>query len=190
MARQTFTAGQVLTAAQLSTLQNNSGLQLITAQTAFSAVNSVSVSNCFTTTFDKYMVVIRWQNSSTGELAVQLQVGGVAAATNYNYQLLEINNTTVATTRSTAQNNIRAGFSTNGAFPSLAVVTFDGPALAEQTNYWIETAITQTGATTVVANRTSGNHTTATAYDGFLFFTSGGQTITGDYTIYGYGKTA
>ena len=165
------------------------GLSLITAQTSFSAVNSVSVSNCFTTKFDKYMVLLRWQNSSTGELAMQLQVGGVAAASNYNYQLLTSDNTSISGSRSTGQGNIRAGFSTNGAFPSLAVVTFDGPALAAQTNYIIDTTIAQTGATTVIGNRTSGNHTTATAYDGFLFFTAGGQTITGDYTIYGYGKT-
>lgn len=165
-----------------------SGLRVVTDQTAFSAVNSVSISNCFSSTYDKYLVLVRWTNSSTGELAIQLQASGTAATTNYNYQLLEINNTTVAATRTTSGGNIRAGFSTNGTYPSFASIVFDGPYLADQTSYWIETAVTQTGATTVLANRTSGNHTTATSYDGFTMFTTAAQTITGNYTVYGYAK--
>jgi hypothetical protein len=189
----TYTAGEVLTAASLnanfSFAAGGNGLVPTKAQTSFSAVNSVAVNNAFSSTYDKYLILVRWVNSSTGELNMQLSVGGVAATTNYNIQLLEINNTTVAGSRATAQSSWRAGLSTNGAFPSFAEIIVDGPFLAEQTNVISETAMTQTGATTVLANRTSGNHTTATSYDGFVLLTTAAQTITGNYSVYGYSKT-
>ena len=188
----TYTAGEVLTAASLnanfSFAAGGNGLVTTKAQTTFTAVNSVAVNNAFSATYDKYLILVRWTNSSTGELAMQLSVGGVAAATNYNIQLLEINNTTVAGSRSTAQSSWRAGFSTNGQI-SFAEIIVDGPFLAEQTNIISETAMTQTSATTVLANRTSGNHTTATSYDGFSLFTTVAQTMTGNYSVYGYGKS-
>ena len=170
------------------TLSINPGLVATKAQTNFSAVNSVAVDNAFSSTYDKYLILVRWTNSSTGELVLQLSVGGVAATTNYNIQLLEINNTTVATTRATGQGNFRATFSSNGQ-TSFVTIMVDGPFLAEQTNFISETAMTQTGATTVLANRTSGNHTTATSYDGFVLLTTAAQTITGNYSVYGYSKT-
>lgn len=164
------------------------GLVPTKSQTTFTAVNSVAVNNAFSATYDKYLILVRWSNSSTGELLLQFSVGGVAAATNYNYQLLEISSTTVAASRSTAQTSVRAGFSTNTQ-TSFIAITVDGPFLAEQTNYWCETAMTQTANTTVLANRTSGNHTTATSYDGFVLITTAAQTITGNYSVYGYGKS-
>ena len=188
----TYTAGEVLTAASLnanfSFAAGGNGLVPTKSQTTFTAVNSVAINNAFSATSDKYLILVRWTNSSTGELAMQLSVGGVAAATNYNIQLLEISNTTVAASRSTAQTSWRAGFSTNGQI-SFAEIIVDGPFLAEQTNIISETALTQTGATTVLANRTSGNHTTATSYDGFSLFTTVAQTMTGNYSVYGYGKS-
>jgi hypothetical protein len=58
MATQTFTAGQILTAAQLTTLQSNSGLQHITGA-SFSAATSVSLPNgTFSTAYDNYRIIL------------------------------------------------------------------------------------------------------------------------------------
>jgi hypothetical protein len=57
MAEQTFTSGQVLTAAQMTTLQTNIGLAFVTSVVAGTGVNSVSVSNCFTSTYDNYKII-------------------------------------------------------------------------------------------------------------------------------------
>jgi hypothetical protein len=54
MADQTFTSGQILTAAQMTDLQTNIGLTFVLAQTIGSAVSSVTVSSAFSSTFDKY----------------------------------------------------------------------------------------------------------------------------------------
>jgi len=58
MAIKTFTTGDVLTAADTNTYLANSGLVYVSSTTIGSAVASVTVSNCFSTTFDDYFVTI------------------------------------------------------------------------------------------------------------------------------------
>jgi hypothetical protein len=73
MAEQTFTSGQILTAAQMTTLQTNTGLCYVSSTTIGTAVSSVTVSNCFSTTYDNYRIVIAGGVTSTGSnMNVQL----------------------------------------------------------------------------------------------------------------------
>ena len=64
MAVQTFTSGQVLTAADTNTYLANSGLVYVTSGTIGVAVSSVTVSSVFSSTYDSYKIVISGMSTS------------------------------------------------------------------------------------------------------------------------------
>ena len=83
MADQVFTSGQVLTAAQMSSLQSNIGLTYITEQTISSATTTVSA--CFSSSFTNYKIVIDLTASvSAGAQAVTLTLNGLSSGYAYN----------------------------------------------------------------------------------------------------------
>ena len=76
MAIKTFSDGVSLPASDINTYLTNSGLVYVTSVTAGSAVSSLTVSNCFSATYDNYRIVIGGGVASTG--------------TNMNFQLTSI----------------------------------------------------------------------------------------------------
>jgi len=164
------------------------GLHLVQAETAFSAVASVTADNVFTSAYTNYRMIVRYQNNS-GLLSFQLRAATVDAATNYNIQLLSAGSTTVSASRSTSQTSATIGSNSGGAFWSLSVVDISGPQLAEPTVYQSANTRNDGAYTTNVIIHYYGNHSDATAYDGIKLLGTTAN-ITGSYTIYGYGKTA
>jgi hypothetical protein len=82
MAIKTFTTGEVLTAADTNTYLANSGLVYITTTTATSGT-TLNISNCFSSTFNNYRVIISgYQPSSASAIIMQL---GTGSAVNTNY---------------------------------------------------------------------------------------------------------
>ena len=170
---------------------HSSGLILVKAETSFSEASTVTANDVFTSTYTNYRVIVRY--TTTGMLNAhgiffQLGVGGVYAATNYNFQVLQALSTTVSTSRSTAQTSARFAGSTGGSYVSLAVMDISGPQLAAETNYQSVCTRNSTAFTDLQLEHYVGNHTTTTAYDGFQFLVSFGS-MTGTYTIYGYAKS-
>lgn len=86
MAVQTFTSGQILTAADTNTYLNNSGLVYIT-ETSGSAVSSLSVNSCFTSTYTNYRIVGNVTvSSAAGNLGFRYRIGGVDnSSANYTW---------------------------------------------------------------------------------------------------------
>ena len=80
MAIKTFTTGEVLTASDTHTYLANSGLVYVTSATVGTGVSSVTISNCFSTTYDNYRVVINGVGASAS-LGLLARMG--AAATGY-----------------------------------------------------------------------------------------------------------
>lgn len=193
MATQTFTAGQVLTAAQMTTLQSNSGLQLVQAETAFTGQSSFNVANIFTSTYTNYLVSFRWVSATVnGGIKIQLSAAGTAAATNYNYmRVIAYGASSLAAARSTAQTAFivqeQVGAATN--VQQFAQLTLSGPQKAEPTLMTVS-GVLNDGAAYITPDVEiyNGNHSTATAYDGLTILTVSG-TITGTYTVYGYAKS-
>lgn len=158
------------------------GLTVVKAETAFNAVAAVTADNVFTSAYTNYRILL---TSATAVGAPQmnftLRAGGVAAATNYNWQQVSAAGATVTATSSTAQTAWAGGLTTTTVSwwaidlfnPQLAVATQMLMNMAQSAGqvwqYW-------------------GNNTNATAYDG-IGFAPASSTITGSYTIYGYGKT-
>jgi hypothetical protein len=164
-------------------------LVVVKAETAFTAVSSVTVDNVFTSTYSNYRVMIRYETGGTGvELRMRLRVGGVSAATNYNYNQMIFDNTTSYAGRATSQTTMVVSGQTNGAFKSVAYAEIFSPAVADATGFIIQNAPNQGAYTTPQVGQNSGNHSTATAYDGFELLTTSSNT-TGTYTVYGYAKS-
>ena len=187
----TYIAGEVLTAASLnanfSFAAGGNGLVCVKAETAFTTASSITADNIFTSTYTNYLLNLTI-TSSSAELVLlyKNRVGGVSASTNYNAQRVTFSSTTTDAARITAQTSFRLGQAyTVSSFFTLNIAS---PQLAAQTNFYSNGIYNDNAATTPVAIFNTGNHSTATAYDGLEILTNTG-TITGFYSVYGYSKT-
>lgn len=188
MALVTFVDGNVLTAAQLNDgFAAVQGLRIIKDKTTFSAVSSIIVNDIFTSDFDSYVLELLYTTSTTNLVNLNLRVAGVNASTNYNRRFIRLE-ATYSTSAANAQTTYPIASATQGAFTSNAVVRIDGPAIAAPTLIYSDNSLFPAAYTNQQINYFQGNHTTATAYDGFEITTPTG-TISGAYTIYGLAKT-
>lgn len=188
----TYTAGQVLTA---SSLNNNlsfaasaGGLVCVKAETAFSAVSSITADSVFTSSYTNYKIICRLTGTTRGAITMQLRASTTPATSNYNYQKLSIGGAGVTAARTAATSNFDFGFGSTGSFMQSFWLELTGPQLAEATNF--NALFAQSDTTFGEPNyiQTLGNNSNATAYDGFAISVASG-TITGTYTVYGYAKT-
>ena len=73
MATKTFTTGEVLTASDTNTYLANSGMVVVKTQAVGTAVSSVTVSSCFSATYDNYKIMYtNGQGSTAMDLSIQL----------------------------------------------------------------------------------------------------------------------
>jgi len=189
MARQTFTAGQVLTAAQMTTLQDNSGLQHISTTAVSAAANFSLANSTFTSTFTNYRIIGTFTANATGAsqtVTMRLRASGTDnTSSEYIYSNMRgssaIGGATAAsgTTTSflivpamTAPNRIN--FSIDVYKPQATDYTAIGGTVGALQNNADMFAIVPTGVMTVT-----------TSYDAATFIISSGG-FTGEYSVYGY----
>ena len=163
-----------------SSSSSGSGLTLITSVTA-SAAASITIDNCFTSTYENYRILFVGKTSFDGFNFMQLRVGGVAAATNYDSQFLQADGASMNSGRLTAQTSGRF-FAANNSDTNTASVDIFKPNIAIATSYSVLNVYA-----VLALNVVTGRHTTATAYDGFGIVLASG-TITGTVYVYGYAK--
>jgi hypothetical protein len=197
MADQTFTAGQILTAAQMTTLQKNSGLTPMvptsvagtgvsvasSGKVTFTTATQITVNGCFTSAYDYYRVVMNVSTAVTGGLFnFQMRVGGVTAAgaTDYSFSLLQSASagTWLNLNFSAGTNVISLGYDAASATASSSIEIV-APALAQKTSFTVAGQYAGTPYTG------GGQHALTTAYDGFVITPSAGS-ITGTLMVYGY----
>jgi hypothetical protein len=172
------------------TVGGSSGFVCVKSETSFTGASTVEADSVFSSSYTNYKMFLRYQTSGTGDIYLRLRASGVSAiGANYNSQLVAGASTTASAFRETGVTSMYIGDDSNGAFWSTIELTIYAPNVAEPT---LVTSINNrnTGAYTVNTSQIfAANHTLSTAYDGVqIILTSG--TITGAYTIYGYGKTA
>jgi hypothetical protein len=161
------------------------GLTYITQATP-TAVNTVSINNCFTSTYQNYLIVMNFSAAvGNGEVTARLRLSGTDATTNYNTQRIGGGGATLFSSTDptgaddtyflsiTATNVESYGFSTN----------VFSPALARRTVFSGNGGYQSGGGATLEI--TWGQHTTATAYDGITVNYSG-TSFTGTIRVYGY----
>ena len=178
-----FVAGQVLTAAQMNAV----GLWQVKAKTSFTAATSVTVDNVFTSDYQDYLLLLRYETSTAAQnVNYQNRVGGVTATTNYNFQRINAAVTTISTARSTAQSSLPIGLGTGPAYPSLAYAYICGPQLAGPTLLNVQVSHVDNSYAVPIYWLAAENHSTAVAYDGFELSIPGGANMTGNYTVWGF----
>jgi hypothetical protein len=171
-----FTAGQILTAAQMNAV----GLWLVKTQTIGSAVTSVAVTNAFTSDFDNYKIVV---SGSTGSANVDVSLQLTGSTTGYS-------GIYVAGTYATGGlagfgDNNAASFTRAGAVHSGNSVQLNVDLA--QPNLAKFTYITGQAVQTSSAGTYTGVHKVSTAFTGFTLIVTGGANITGGtIAIYGY----
>lgn len=163
----------------------NGGLVCVKAETAFTASNSIVADGVFTSAYRNYTIKFTSVASTGVGLYIKLRVGGVSASTNYNYQALSMNGTTLTGARVSSATVAEIG--SIAPQESAATLNLYNPAVAVATNFDATTAYNSAAFTSPVSYLYTGNHSTATAYDGIEIYPSSG-TLTGSYTIYGWSK--
>lgn len=152
------------------------------ASSTFSATSSVAVNNCFSATYSNYMIVGRLHTSSS-DTFYRNRVSGTSASTNYNYQKCELSNGSSFSVNSN-QNSLNLTSNSLGAYWMTFVLYVFSPAAADATGFQNATTRANGAYTSPATFFMNGNHSTATAYDGFEVFTTSGTT-TGTITVYG-----
>ena len=183
-------ATQYYDGAAWQTVGGSSGFVCVKSETTFTGATTVEADSVFSSAYTNYKMFIRYQTSSTGDIYLRMRASGTSATgANYNSQLVAGTATTASAYRETGATSMYVGDDSNGAFWSTIELTIYAPNVAEPT---LVSSINNrnNGSYSVnVSQMFAANHTLATSYDGIQIILGSG-TITGAYTIYGYGKTA
>jgi hypothetical protein len=174
-----FSPGEVLTAGAMDSI----GMWKVTTANVTSG-GSFTISNCFTSDYTNYRIVISNLKSSTSaSLFLRLRSGATDSSTGYQYGHAYILFSSAAwiTAAATNANSWVAPGNTSTSPPSNGVIDIFQPALAVQTSM---TGLYQSFDASIF---TTGSHTATTAYDGFSMV-SGGTFTSGTITVYGYRK--
>jgi len=186
----TFVAGDILEAAQLNSnftyVEGLSGLTYITQATP-SAVSSISINNCFSSTYDNYLVLFSpTSNSSaaTTGITMRLRVAGTDSSTNYVSERLFAEAGSVSgIANPNGTDEWIMSYCKSGANGQVSVrAELFKPFLATPTGY-IASAFGVDSSPFLTIN--NGAHTASTSFDGFTVAVDVG-TITGTIRVYGY----
>lgn len=161
---------------------NPPGLELVKTQTIGSAVSSVIVSDCFTTSYDEYLITVSDTSTSldNADFSMQLRTGSTTAATNYYYIYQYITYSGASSTFVAGNNTTTWAFvgrSHNNTVT--ARIEVSQPRLARRTTVRCHAP----GGN--IAGPFSGYHDVATAYESVVFSINGTMTG-GTIRVYGY----
>lgn len=165
-------------------VNGGSGMKFIST-TTFSAATAVSVNNCFSSEFNTYLITF-FTVGSGGQGTMKLRVGAVDNSLQYFDTKLATSGATGTTVTGSAQINVTTGWKIWPALTQsqLAVqIIVTNPNLASPTFYNGMPSYGSTSAPSYGLDISSGQHGSATAFDGFtVAFTSA---TTGTIRIYG-----
>jgi hypothetical protein len=180
MAIKTFTTGEVLTAADTNTYLANSGLVYVSSTTVGSAVTSVTISSCFSATYDAYRIVAT-NVTATGTQNVSFQLSGIT--TGYYGNLIYANYTSGAVS-SAGYNNISVVTHAGGTQGQMMILNVEvvNPFLSKP-KFISGTFLDQSNAGAVVAQNNQ-----STSATGFVVTPNTGTLTGGQITVYGYRK--
>jgi len=182
------TTGQVLKKSSATDLDvewgaASSGLTLINT-TSFSAVASQSINDVFSATYTKYRVIINFSNTAANSFKLRMRVAGADMTTSdYNFQNVELNNTSVSAGRTTSDTSFAlSSVGTTGI--NMYDLLIGQPQ--QTTNTTLIGHILQT-QNTIMSSFNVGITSVTTSFTGFSFFPGSGN-MTGDVSVYGFAK--
>lgn len=189
------TNGQVLTAdsttptgIKWATTSTAGGLTFITKSTA-SAVSAHTISNCFTSAYTNYRIVLNISAVSltTNDITLQLTAGGTATTSGYSNQRLFGNNGSAVAdsdNRGTDEWDF-AFFSSESGTSPFGSIEIGNPQVATTSSYNSLIYTRRTSQQYLMLN--GGILNNSTQYDGIKILGANG-TFSGDFYVYGYQK--
>ena len=161
------------------------GLTLVTSA-AFSGVTSVSVDNCFTSTYRNYRIIWDTQISGTDGVYIRMRASSSDdSGTNYDAQRIFAFSSTIGASRDSNLTFWYLAPQGDNTRPAPTVMDILNPQVAAHTNgvfhgyYDSDIRMVQS---TFYSDVT-------TQFAGFTFYTSGSDTMSGNYFVYGYEGT-
>lgn len=159
------------------------GLETVIAETTFTSASSVSVNNCFTSSYTNYLLIVNC-TASSNQTALRMRVGGTDSTTGYYWANFNYDSNNTGTSVS---NNVNSSSNVIGADEFYCAVNIYSPQLAQKTIFEGHGVRALSGRADAWFTNGRGMHDVATAYDGFTMFPFSG-TMTGRYSLYGYKK--
>lgn len=156
-----------------------SGLTLITTSSP-SATATVNINNCFSSTYQNYLIVFNLTGTAGTDVRIRLRASGTDATTGYTYQALQANGASVSATRDNSSQVWVAG-ATRTSGNTFSNVNISNPFVAAESSYF---ANTQDPVSNAFVDIRSGNNTNATSYDGISIYVGSGV-MTGSIRVYG-----
>ena len=174
-------------ASRLTTLEGRDLAGLVPlASSTFSAVASVSVDNCFSSTYANYLITYRQTNVSAAAavLSMRLRVGGAeSTGVHYTTHRLIGYSSTVSTSNNPTGAQTWYIANTGNSYPTYGMFTMMMFAPAE-TKTTVARLDGQNHDGNFVVYANAYTHSATTAYDGFTFYVSSGN-ISGTLNVYG-----
>jgi hypothetical protein len=188
MAIKTFTAGEILTAADTNTYLANSGLVYITTTTATSGT-TLNISNCFSSTYSNYRIVVAPYLPTSGS-GIDLQLGtGSALASGYYWAGAYVSAYTASPTVTGYGSANGSAYATqivgDGSNVGGGSIEIYGPNLSATTSILVQSMDGRTGGNPRLAITGFQNSTTQFTS---LHLTSGATISNLTVTVYGYRK--
>ena len=157
-----------------------------TATGTFSGATSFSVDGCFTATWAHYRIIVAITDiTSSGTFTMRLRASSSDDSTsNYDYQFMSKESTTVALATSMGASSFRLTYSYGTPGDAMLVIDLTNPQATEMTQVQGR-GFSVDGTTKFEGEVTDGYFRTTTAFDGFSILQ--GSNIAGSYGVYGYG---
>jgi len=174
------TLGDAIDASMNTALGTKKAGMVLLNTTSFSGVATQSINDVFSTTYDNYFITMNITSVSSTIMRFRWRVSGADNSTsNYNYQTLSANSTTLTGARalSTDINNIGVN-NNNDHGINIVVLT---PFATDKTYF----SARNTGG--VDSNLSDGKFSATTSFTGFTIIPGAGN-ISGTVQVFGYNK--
>ena len=177
--------GHSLTVGGNAVSTTDPGLVLVTSS-AFSGVTSVSVDNCFTSTYRNYRIILSTQVSGTDQIRMRMRASSSDdTGTNYDSQRLYAFGPTIGASRDSDLSFWYLAAPAGNTRPSPTVIDILNPQTATNTtgvfHGYYDSDIRMSQGTFL--------SDVTTQFDGFTLYMSGSNTVSGNYFVYGYKGT-
>ena len=167
----------------------NNGFTLVATAT-FSAVNTVSINNCFTSNYENYFITFT-KSASVGtnsNLTLRLRASATDSTTNYKTQRFSANGTNLnGITDPQGTDEWQIGFTNAANVSECYAINIFAPQTTSTTRY-LTNSFFQLNDGTVNSYFLAGFNSASASYDGFTILTEG-TSISGVIRVYGYANS-